>query len=257
LTYVLEERPGKNVALNAGLAHLEGDLAVFTDDDVFPRTDWLVRLRTAADTHPSYSMFGGVVLPRWEGTPPYWVKWVDMQTAFAITDPSVMEGPTQPWRLFGPNMAIRAEVFKVGTRFNTSIGPCGNDYAMGSETELVVRLGQQGHKAWHVQDAVVEHFIRQYQMDKSWVLGRATRFGRGRFRIWEPDTVFSCWRGMPLYLFPKLFKKGIKTVKAWLSFNERAVLTARWEFNFFWGHIIEARAIRRKRYARSNGDMEG
>ena len=39
VTYVFEGRMGKNVALNTGLTHLEGDLAVFTDDDVFPNPD--------------------------------------------------------------------------------------------------------------------------------------------------------------------------------------------------------------------------
>jgi glycosyltransferase involved in cell wall biosynthesis len=256
---VFEERLGKNAALNAGLAHLEGDLAVFTDDDVFPYPDWLIRLRTAADTHLAYSMFAGAVLPRWEGTPPYWMRWVDVQTVFALSDPRVMEGPTEPWRLFGPNMAIRAEVFRGGTRFNTSIGPRGNNYAMGSETELVLRLGQQGHKAWHVQDAVVEHFIREYQMERSWVLGRAIRLGRGIFRLLgtADAAAVPCWLGMPVHLFPKLFKKSDKTAKAWLSFNEQAVFSARWELNYLLGHIIEARVIRRERYARSNTNKEG
>ncbi len=252
LTYIFEAKSGKNVALNAGLEHLEGDLAVFTDDDVFPDTNWLIRLRDAADTHLAYSMFGGVVRPRWQVTPPHWVRWVDTRIAFAITDPQMDEGPTDLGLLFGPNMAIRAEVFKGGIRFDTSIGPRGNNYPMGSETELVLRLGRQGHKAWHVRDAVVEHLIREDQMNKSWVLGRAIRFGRGRFRISQAaDTiVVPRWFGIPVNLFPRLFKKGVKRVVARLSFNEQAMFSARWEFNYFLGHIIEARLIHRERYAR-------
>ena len=256
LTYIFEERPGKNAALNAGLEHLEGDLAVFTDDDVFPHPDWLIRLRAAADAHLAYSMFGGVVRPRWEVTPPHWVRWVDTRIVFAITDLQMVEGPTNLGLLFGPNMAIRAEVFKGGIRFNTSIGPRGNNYPMGSETELVLRLGRQGHKAWHVRDAVVEHFIREDQMNKPWVLGRAIRFGRGRFRISQTADAVAvpCWLGMPVNLFPQLFKKGIKWAIAWLSFNEQAAFSARWEFNYLLGNLIEARVIRRERYARSNRD---
>lgn len=256
LTYVFEERPGKNVALNAGLEHLEGDLAVFTDDDVFPHPDWLIRLRAVADAHLAYSMFGGVVRPRWQVTPPHWMRWVDTAVVFAITDPQMIEGPTDPQLLFGPNMAIRAEVFKGGIRFNTSIGPRGHNYPMGSETELVLRLVREGHKAWHVRDAVVEHFIREDQMNKSWVLRRAIRFGRGRFRISQTvDAVaVPCCLGMPVSLFPRLFKKGVKRAIARLSFNEQAIFSARWEFNYLLGNIIEARVIRRERYARSNGD---
>ena len=249
LTYVFEGTAGKNVALNAGLGHLEGDLAVFTDDDVFPHSDWLIRLRAAADAHPEYSIFGGVVRPRWEVTPPHWIQWMNTQVAFAITDPEMVEGPTKPWFIFGPNMAIRAEVFREGTHFNTSIGPRGKSYPMGSETELALRLDRQGHKSWHVRDAVVEHFIGEHQMSKSWVLGRATRFGRGSFRMSQtPDVAgVPCLRGIPVNLFTRLFKKGVRSVMAWLSFNEQALLNNRWQFNYFLGNIIEARAMQRER----------
>src|SRR5215469_7473654 len=79
---IFEATPGKNNALNAALQFIEGDLAVFTDDDVFPRVDWLVQLRTAADTHPAYSIFGGLILPRWEVRPPSWVAWIDFSPVF-------------------------------------------------------------------------------------------------------------------------------------------------------------------------------
>ena len=254
LTYVSEGRAGKNVALNAGLEHLEGDLAVFTDDDVFPHPDWLIQLRAAADTHLAYSIFGGAVRPRWEVIPPQWISWVNTQVAFAITDPQMAEGPTKPWFVFGPNMAIRAEVFSRGIRFNASIGPRGNNYPMGSETELVLRLDRQGHKAWHVRDAVVEHFIGQHQMNKSWVLERATRFGRGSFRMSKTPYSMAppyCF-GIPVRLFPKLFRKGVKSVMAWLSLSEQARFSSRWDFNYLLGHIIEAHVLRRERDARNN-----
>ncbi len=80
------------LALNAGLEHLEGDLAVFTDDDAFPYADWLMRLRAAADAHPEYSMFEGCTAPL--GVPlPDWIRWVDARIAFPITGPQMAEGP--------------------------------------------------------------------------------------------------------------------------------------------------------------------
>ena len=39
ITLLFEPRRGKNVALNTGLSHIEGDLIVFTDDDVLPHTE--------------------------------------------------------------------------------------------------------------------------------------------------------------------------------------------------------------------------
>jgi len=251
LTYVFEGSLGKNVALNTGLAHLDGDLAVFTDDDVFPRPDWLVRLRAAADDHPSYLMFGGVILPRWEVAPPPWVAWLPPAPAFTLTDPQLREGPIDPGFIYGPNMAIRARVFNGGTRFDASIGPRGADYPMGSESELLQRLKLQGHKAWHVQGAVVEHLIRDYQMDKSWLLSRAIRFGRGQLHLLkaaEPAAVPS-WIGVPPCYFLRMLKRWVRIAAAWLKSNEQELLVARWELNYLWGHLVEARLLRRQRHS--------
>ena len=66
IAYVLEPRPGKNAALNTGLSHVDGDLVVFTDDDIFPHIDWLSQLRRAADTHPSFTIFAGKPRPMQE-----------------------------------------------------------------------------------------------------------------------------------------------------------------------------------------------
>ena len=166
LHLVSEPKLGKNFALNTGLALLEGDLTVFTDDDAFPAPDWLMQLRVAADSHPEYSMFGGAIVPRWEGPPPDWTQWVELGPVYTLTDPSLKEGPIEAALLFGPNMAIRSEVFQLGTRLDPSIGPRGSNYPMGSETELVLRLSRHGHKAWHVHGARVEHFIRQGQLER-------------------------------------------------------------------------------------------
>src|SRR5215471_17251091 len=109
LTYVFEEHLGKNLALNTGLAHLAGDLVVFMDDDAFPHPDWLVRLREAANNHPSFMMFGGVILPRWQAAPPPWVAWLPPAPVFSLTAPQLKDGPIDPGFIYGPNMAIRSQ----------------------------------------------------------------------------------------------------------------------------------------------------
>jgi L-malate glycosyltransferase len=251
LHFVCEPKLGKNLALNVGLGLVEGDLIVFTDDDAFPGPDWLVQLRRAADNQPSYSIFGGVVVPRWEIPPPRWIGWVDQGAAYTITDPSLTEGPIDAHHVFGPNMAIRTSVFSPETRFDPSIGPRGPSYPMGSETELVLRLHRQGHKAWHVQGAAVEHFIREEQLNEDWLLQRAIRFGRGQYRL-LPLKEFQnlrLWMGVPSYLYRKLFKQAALIAVAKMSFRPEALFRARWRFNFFRGQVIESRKMSRERRA--------
>lgn len=67
--------PEQNIALarNKALANAKGDFIAFIDDDELPVTDWLIKL---FQTCQAYHVDGvlGPVLPRFEGSPPAWVK---------------------------------------------------------------------------------------------------------------------------------------------------------------------------------------
>lgn len=247
LCTVCEPIPGKNHALNAGLALAEGDLTVFTDDDVFPRTDWLLQLKRAADAHPAFSIFGGVIAPRWEVPPPVWIQWLDVGPIFTITPPWIKEGELfgpHVTLVQGPNMAIRASIFQSGTRFDPCIGPSGASYPMGSETELVLRLTRHGYRTWHVQNAVVEHFVRQAQLHKDWILQRAVRYGRGWYRL-APKTQLLL--GMPRHLYHDIPKQVAKIFAAWALSRQDTLIRARWRLNYLRGEAIEARILARER----------
>lgn len=248
LTSISEEDPGKNAALNAAVVHIEGDLAVLTDDDVIPDPDWLVCMRSAADAQPAYSLFGGVVLPRWEVTPPDWVvKWVPPQPVFTLTPASLREGPVDNHFVVGPSMAIRTAVFDKGFRFDPTIGPRGTNYAMGSETEFVKRLERNGYAAWHVANAQVEHLIRDFQLTRSWILRRAVRLGRGQYRIGlaelTPD--LPTWLGVPRHLFKEAARQTVLLSKGLLTLRGETIFRAQWELNVLRGQMSEAYRSRR------------
>ena len=217
---------------------MKGDLTVFTDDDIFPCTKWLVKLKEAADSQPAYSMFGGPIIARWEAPPPYWIRWVHEGPVYGLTNPSLEDGPTDPWQLFGGNMAIRASVFHSGTRFLTSMGPRGSNYPIGGETELLMRLARQGHKAWHVKGALVEHLVQKEHLKQTWVMRRALRSGRGSYRIqnMHNDKVHT-----PLYLLRVVLKAGFDMTKAGISFRQEALFRSRWRLNVALGQATEAR----------------
>lgn len=245
---LVEPAPGKNVALNSGLPFVEGDLVVLTDDDAFPHPDCLVEFRAAADAHRDYSIFGGKIIPRWETSPPPWIRWLDaseLGTIFAITDEALLDGPVplnQVSTVHGPNMAVRTEIFRSGISFDPNIGPRGSDYPMGSEAELIARLSKRGHKAWHVKTAVVEHLIRKAQLSQDWVLQRAIRCGRGRQRMASNVKI---WRGIPLHLLRDMPKEALAILRAVLSGRQDELLRARWRFNILRGKAIEANKLAR------------
>jgi glycosyltransferase involved in cell wall biosynthesis len=259
LTYLYERKRGKNAALNRAIDHIEGDLVIFTDDDIFPRPGWLVRMRAAADAHPSYAIFGGVILPRWEIPVPGWItEWVPLAVVFAITPSEWTEGPTTPDFVFGGNVAIRSNVFKHGYRFNASIGPGGARYAMGSETEFLWRLVKNNYNAWHVHNAEVEHFIREYQMKKPWILSRAIRYGRGQYRVKRADHSIRIvtWFGVPRYYFRLIIEQAVSVLKCVLIFDHEKLFRERWELNYYRGIIMEARKLHKERTTSSSSKSE-
>jgi GT2 family glycosyltransferase len=243
VTILEEPRRGKNAALNTGLQALEGDLVVLTDDDTVPRSDWLARLRETADAQPDYTVFGGPILARWPSEPPTWLlQWVPLGPVLGVTNPAWQDGPVSPEHVFGANMAIRSRVFAEGQRFNTSIGPSGGSYAMGSETEFTIRLVQSGSKCWHCKQAVVEHIIRPHQMSKDWILSRAVRYGRsrGRLAISRLESPPKMLFGFPRYLLREMVLQWFRTWKHRLSGTEEQSFKAQWRLKFLIGQVLDA-----------------
>lgn len=183
-----QPRPGKNAALNMALPHVDGELIVFTDDDVVPGRDWLRRLQEAAAAHPDFAIFGGRIIPRWPKQPSDWfLEEVPLAMAYAVTTPEWTDGPISAGNVWGGNMCVRKRVFDSGGfRFNEVVGPAAGNYIMGGETEFTMHAERAGFKCWHVPAAVVEHLVRDYQLEPRWVISRAFREGRSAgFRVMQ------------------------------------------------------------------------
>lgn len=184
LTVLWEEKQGKNHALNNALQKADGDLIVFTDDDVIPDKEWLINLVEAARIHTAFDIFGGTILPRWPSTPPEWISYTTNLGMLYAATPNLNDGPISAGAVWGPNMAIRRTALDKAGHFNAQVGPDGSEnYIMGSETELLDRLENAGHQAWFVKNAVIHHQIRPVQLNRNWALQRYFRFGRASYRL--------------------------------------------------------------------------
>lgn len=246
ITYCFESTPGKNAALNTGLPLVTGSLIVFTDDDIFPKTDWLVRLCEAADEQESYSIFAGIILPRWESEPSSVIRQaIPLGIAYAFHPPGLHEGPARTNNALGGNVAIRAEVFERGYRFNTSIGPRPTSYTMGSEAELIRRLARDGERIWCCERATAEHLIPRSNLETSWILERAVRWGRCRcfFDSLDAQQTQPSWLGIPRWIFRAAIGQAAIAARAALSGNAPMLLHARWRLRFLKGVAYESRQL--------------
>jgi L-malate glycosyltransferase len=249
LTYVFEPTLGKNVALNTGFLSVTGDLVVMTDDDALPRPDWLVQMRLAADSQPSFSIFGGAIVPHWEIPPEDWIL-KPPQYILSITDPSWEEGPTVATSIYGPNMAVRSDVIKAGYRFDTALGPAGPRHGMGDETNFLQKLEKAGLRAWHCKRAVVAHMIRTDQMKKKWMLRRAIRYGSAYYQ-WEYKQYAPSQPvlllGIPRYMIREALGQAFRVVRAKLTQDADTVFEERWQLYYLVGCALGGRIVFKKK----------
>ncbi len=230
VSLLIEPQPGKNAALNTAIPYCKGHLLVFTDDDIIADPDWLLQILIGAARWPAHNIFGGRILPKWpaEASPPDLpLDSPFLINAYSIADWNFGEQEYSGKLVFGANMAIRAEVFANGLRFDGSVGPSQKkNYIMGSETSLIKHLESIGHKPVYLPNAIVHHIIRPEQLLFHWLKKRAMRSGRGvasRESI-DSATIFN----IPRYLLRRLLetyceskisrdkkKRAILTLKVW------------------------------------------
>lgn len=247
LHYLHQPRSGKNTALNAALefalARGGADLFVMTDDDATPDPDWLVALQRCAGDYPDYDLFGGAIVPDWGAPPPDWIlRHVPLGLAFAITN--FQDGPIQPGAIWGPNMAVRRNVFDAGHRFNPNVGPSRGNYIMGSETEFNKRIVAAGHQARFCNQARVHHYIRPHQLTEEFCLGRAFRGGRGACLEAGSLAHYPTLFGVPRWLYTKKLRHALEIALAFLRRDKEALFKARFRYHHTRGFLHQAQANR-------------
>jgi glycosyltransferase involved in cell wall biosynthesis len=246
LTLLYQAKQGKNFALNYAIPYCEGDLTVFTDDDIIASPDWLLGYERLANEKQEYSVFGGRIIAHWPGNEPKAiVQTIPQGPAYAIHKGDMDSGPTTPGMLWGPNIAIRSSVFEGGIRFNEDIGPSVGSYIMGSETELNFRLSDAGYLFWFESPLAVKHQIRPEQLSPTWLAGRAKRFGRATtFKEYQQNGTpkVPLVMGVPRWQYRALIESWAMKIFGKVTQNDCVMLEGLWKFNFYLGTIYEHRS---------------
>lgn len=173
LPIVSRVEPTKGVANARNRAAIEakGDYVLWIDDDVSVEADWLATYARAIAAHPTIDVFGGTVIPVFEGDgPPPWltraIKYGTVGNVFCAVDLS-RESPTFdrnsekiPW---GSNYALRRTLYDT-FRYDPNLGPGSSIAPLADETEFIDRVLASGRTGIWVPEARVRHIIpRQRQ----------------------------------------------------------------------------------------------
>jgi glucosyl-dolichyl phosphate glucuronosyltransferase len=161
LRRLFEASPGKSNALNLAVREAQGDLIVWTDDDVLVDPDWLAAYATAAAEWPEAAFFGGPIEPWFDGEPPEWLKqtFSKIETAYAALNlgpqPRLLAEEKLP---FGANLAIRT-VVQQKYQYNPKLGPMPNSSLRGEETSMLQQMVHDGLEGRWIPTAKVRHFV--------------------------------------------------------------------------------------------------
>ncbi|MGA2315988.1 MAG: glycosyltransferase [Thermodesulfobacteriota bacterium] len=211
IKYLLESKRGKSNAVNKAIEVAKGILFVFTDDDVIADRNWLKEMWEGSKRWPDYSVFGGKILPKFPEGKKILIseKTSFFKGAYVVGDWKIDEGPYEAKNVWGPNMGIRTSIFHQGWRFNPCVGPNGDNYITGDETELTTRLEKEGIEAVFIPKSIVYHQIRSEQLEREWLCRRA--FINGRTEVWNSGRVrVPLLLGVPRFLVRALMETYVK-----------------------------------------------
>ena len=205
LRYEFEGKQGLSHARNHGINVAQGDVTLFTDDDVLPEPDWLETVLTGLEKYHADAC-GGFIAPIWERPPPEWLTerfygFLAVRTERSDDYP-IIKSSEAP---FGANMAIRQNVFERVGPFDTNRGRRGHVLASGEDGEMFERILAAGFKAVFLGQARVHHKVEAFRLTKRYF--RNWRFQTSRNLAMSKGVVgerriFN----IPLYLFPQCLR---------------------------------------------------
>ncbi len=195
---VFEGRQGRSAALNAGIAKAQGEIIVFTDDDVLLHPDWLLNLKRTFDQFDCAAAAGRVI-PQWNHAKP---DWLEMDGHFAVTNfdlgDDVQEIKIPP---LGANSAFRREVFKKHGCFRLDLGVSGPKHTVTcDDTEFGERLIRAGEKIIYCPAAVVYHPVDPRRTTKKYFLSWYYYNGVSLTRTFGVPQEGVFWFGVPRWL---------------------------------------------------------
>ncbi len=170
--YRRETASGKCHALNHALAETDGELILFTDDDVRPRSNWIAGMTQPLIDHGPCAVAGGVVI-----APHLLRSWMTPlhRSWLAATDWLDAQSPRG---MVGANMAFSRDVLRRVPAFDIELGP--GALGFGDEQLFASQLLEAGYRLVGRTDVSVEHHFEPSRLLRSSWLQAARKRGRAQ-----------------------------------------------------------------------------
>jgi len=186
LRLLFEPKQGLSHARNLAIQEAQGDVILWTDDDVLVDEKWMLEYTAGIQRHPNAAFFGGPVEPWFEATPPKWIKenLEIFATAFAyhnlgFEEQKLIQVQDLP---FGANMAVRKKAYN-GVRYDPSLGRIGAMIISGEETQIFKHFLSSGLSGVWLPKAHVKHFVSKERLTRKYLSSYYQGYGRMLVRI--------------------------------------------------------------------------
>ena len=197
--YLYEGRKGKSHALNAALAQARGRIVLFTDDDVVPAREWLVRISQPLLTRECDAAGGRTELAK-EVRRPWMTK--TLKAGLAFFD-GLGDGPLE---FIGANMGVHRSVFERIPAFDPEIGP--GALGLFEDTLFCWQMAEADFRLRYVPEAFVIHSPDPNRLLRRHCLSASRAFGMGKayaLHHWRHEAVpfpriRNCYFGLKLHL---------------------------------------------------------
>jgi len=175
---------GASAGRNLGIAHSNGEIIAFIDDDAIPFPDWAERM---IEIYEDDSIIGvtGPAYPLWKDKPALWLpqeffwlincnNWVNWTTVREVRN------------IWGMNASFRREAFDSGG-FEISLGPHGGGIEgwkrhMPEEIELSVRIRERtGKRIVYSPQPKVSHKVYPYKLKFKYIMQSAYLMGFSKY----------------------------------------------------------------------------
>jgi glycosyltransferase involved in cell wall biosynthesis len=251
--YQYEPDPGRYAGLNHGVRAARGRFIANTDDDAFPRPDWLDRAHDGL-TRRQCGFVGGPVFPVWGGPRPDWLEaWLSdprgeqsslIGKVLALQDYGVAEreyGHGIAWPL-GVNIAYRRDVFNRAGYFNGALGRVAGTLRNQAQREWHLRARAAGVRGFYLPDMIVRHSVPADRLTTAyfrrwffWLgVSRAILHEHTRLDMIDPDGAAGpseerVVAGVPLSVWRRLARSSA----SWLHRRLRGQSAAAFEYDLW------------------------